>query len=98
MTDIEQRIIDLIENNQYLSNEMKKKYILALFLMEGDKQREYLKLIQALDHKCSEVSNDQFVIHANETSYIQKNFDEVKRGILKKIQEDRKKSNENNQK
>jgi len=31
MTDLEQKIIDLIEGNSHLSNDLKKRYILALF-------------------------------------------------------------------
>ncbi len=85
MTDIEQKIIDLIENNAHLSTDLKKRYILALFLMESQEQAEYLKLIQAFTYRCNAVERGIYIVKADEKEKVMKSLDEVKEDILKKI-------------
>jgi CII-binding regulator of phage lambda lysogenization HflD len=85
MTDIEQKIIDLIEGNSHLSTDLKKRYILALFLMESKEQEEYLKLIQAFTYRCNAVERGIYIVKADEKERIMKSLDEVKDDIIKKI-------------
>jgi len=85
MTDIETKIIDLIENNQHLSTDLKKRYILALFLMGTEEQQEYLKLIEAFTYRCNAVERGIYVVKADEKEIIMKTLNEVKEDILNKI-------------
>ena len=85
MTDLEQKIIDLIEGNSHLSTDLKKRYILALFLMETKEQEEYLKLIQAFTYRCNAVERGIYIVKADEKEKVMKSLDEVKEDILKKI-------------
>lgn len=85
MTDIEKRIIELIENNHHLSNDLKKRYILALFLMGSEEQEEYLKLIEAFTYRCNAVERGVYVLREDEKEKVMKTLSEVKEDILKKI-------------
>lgn len=85
MTDLEQKIIDLIEGNSHLSTDLKKRYILTLFLMETQEQAEYLKLIQAFTYRCNTVERGIYIVKADEREVIMKNLNEVKADIIKKI-------------
>ncbi len=85
MTNIEQKIINLIENNQHLSTDLKKRYILALFLMDYDEQEEYLKLIEAFTYRCNAVERGIYIVKADEKERIMKTLSDVKEDILKKI-------------
>lgn len=85
MTDIEQKIINLIEGNSHLSTDLKKRYILALFLMEEKEQEEYLKLIQAFTYRCNAVERGIYIVKADEKEKVMKTLDEVKEDIIKKI-------------
>jgi len=85
MTDIEKRIIDLIEGNSHLSNDLKKRYILALFLMEYEEQESYLKLIQAFTYRCNAVERGIYIVKADEKEKVMKTLNDVKEDILKKI-------------
>ena len=85
MTDIEKRIIDLIENNPHLSTDLKKRYILALFLMERVEQEEYLKLIEAFTYRCKAVERGIYIVKADEKEKVIKTLSEVKEDILNKI-------------
>jgi CII-binding regulator of phage lambda lysogenization HflD len=85
MTDIEKTIIDLIEGNPHLSTDLKKRYILALFLMEREEQEEYLKLIQAFTYRCNAVERGIYIVKAEEREMVMKTLEEVKEDILRKI-------------
>lgn len=85
MTDIEQKIIELIEGNSHLSTDLKKRYILALFLMGTDEQEEYLKLIQAFTYRCNAVERGIYIVKADEKDQVMKTLNDVKEDILKKI-------------
>lgn len=86
MTDLETQIITLIHENKHLSDELKKRYILAMFMMDSAKLAEYLRLIQNFSRRCSEVDTGLFILSADEQHKLKMDFDEVKRDILKKIQ------------
>lgn len=85
MTDIEKQIIELIEGNHHLSMDLKKRYILALFLMEYKEQEEYLKLIQAFTYRCNAVERGIYIVKAEEKEQVMKTLNDVKEDILKKI-------------
>jgi len=86
MTDLEQQIINLIESNHHLSDDLKKRYILALFLMETKEQEEYLRLIQAFTYRCNAVERGIFVVRDDEKAKVMRTLDDVKKDILSKIQ------------
>lgn len=85
MKYLEEKIINLIENNSHLSEDLKKRYILALFLMEEKEQIKYLKLFEAFNYRCNSVSRGIFVLKEEEKEKIMKTFEEVKEDILSKI-------------
>ena len=85
MNSIEKTIIDLINANQYLSEELKKRYIVALFLMEYEKQEEYLKLLGGFTRRCEEMSRGIFIVHPAEAGTMLRTYDQAKADILKKI-------------
>lgn len=85
MTKIEKTIIDLIESNSHLSTDLKKRYILALFLMGTDEQEEYLKLIQAFTYRCNAVERGIYIVKDDEKKKVMKTLSDVKEDILKKI-------------
>jgi hypothetical protein len=85
MTDIEKQIIDLIEGNSHLSTDLKKRYILALFLMGTEEQEEYLKLIEAFTYRCKAVERGIYVVKADEKDKVMKTLSDVKEDILNKI-------------
>jgi len=86
MTDIEQQILALIESNYHLSDDLKKRYILALFLMETKEQEEYLRLIQAFTYRCNAVERGIFVVRDDEKAKVMRTLDDVKKDIMSKIQ------------
>lgn len=85
MTDLEKQIIQAIEHNRHLSNELKKRYILAMFLMKTEKQKEFLELIGAFAKECAETNRGIFVVRPNEMQKILRTYEEAKADILKKI-------------
>jgi predicted aldo/keto reductase-like oxidoreductase len=85
MNPIEKQIIDLINANRYFSEDLKKRYIVAMFLMEYEKQEEYLKLIQAFGKKCEEMDRGIFIVHPNEMGTMLRTYDQAKADILKKL-------------
>jgi len=85
MTDIEKKIIELIEGNSHLSTDLKKRYILALFLMDTKEQGEYLKLIQAFTYRCHAIERGIYIVKADEKEKIMKTLNDVKEDILNKI-------------
>jgi len=85
MTDIEKQIIDLIDANQHLSEDLKKRYILALFLMSNDEQKEYLRLMQAFSYRCNAVERGIYIVREDEKKKIMRTLEEVKKDILDKI-------------
>ncbi|MBN2087007.1 hypothetical protein JW758_01535 [Candidatus Peregrinibacteria bacterium] len=85
MTDIEKQIIDLIENNHHLSEDLKKRYILALFLMETGEQVEYLRLFQAFTYRCNAVERGIYIVRDDEKAKVMRTFEDVKKDILDKI-------------
>jgi len=86
MTDAEKIIIDLIETNSHLSDELKKKYILALFLMDSKDQEEFLKLFQAFNYRCNSAERGIFIVKPDEKEKVMRSLDEVKKDIISKIQ------------
>ncbi len=85
MTNIESKIITLINDNQYLSKELKAKYILSLFLMDREEQEEYLKLIEAFSYRCHAAERGIYILRPDEKEKIMRTLDEVKEDILSKI-------------
>ncbi len=85
MTDIEQQIIDLIENNHHLSDDLKKRYILALFLMDSSEQHEYLRLVQAFTYRCNAVERGIYIVRDDEKEKVMRTLEDVKKDILSKI-------------
>lgn len=85
MTDIEKKIIKLIEDNSHLSTDLKKRYILALFLMGTEEQEEYLKLIEAFTYRCNAVERGIYVVTDEEKKKVMKTLSDVKEDILNKI-------------
>ena len=88
MTHLEEQIIHLVKNNSHLSDELKTRYILALFLMESSQQLEYLRLIEALDYRCKSAEKGIFIVKAEEKENVMKTLEDVKTDILNKIQSD----------
>lgn len=86
MSDLETKIIELIKNNSHLSEELKTKYILALFLMESKEQKEYFRLIEAFNYRCNAAERGIFVVKAEEKEKVMRTLEEVKEDILNKIQ------------
>jgi hypothetical protein len=86
MQDLEKQIIELIQNNTHLSDDLKKRYIMALFLMDSSQYVNYMKLLQGFSQKCHEVEAGLFILNADEARRMQMTFEDVKRDILKKIQ------------
>ncbi len=85
MTLIEQQIIDLIKNNQHISDELKQKYILALFLMKDDEQKEYLQIVKAFNYRCNASERGMYTLNEDEKQEIMRSLEDVKKDILKKI-------------
>lgn len=75
----------MVNTNKYLSEDLKKRYIVAMFLMEYDKQEEYLKLLQAFTHRCEEMDRGIFIVHPNEMGTMLRTYEQTKADILKKI-------------
>jgi len=85
MTTIEQQIIDLIQGNTHLSEDLKNRYILSLFLMETKEQEEYLKLMKAFSYRCEAVERGIYVVTEEEKKEVMRSVDAVKEDILNKI-------------
>lgn len=85
MTDLEKKIIQRLTQNQYLSEALKKQYILSMFLMETDKQQEYLNLIEAFEKRCAEMDRGVFVVRPEEMGRVMKTYEQVKQDLIKKI-------------
>lgn len=85
MTNIEQQIIALIEGNPFLTEDLKKRYILALFLMDGTHQEEYVELWKAFDNRCKSIQQGQFKLDAQDIKNVLRSVDEVKRELISKI-------------
>ena len=85
MTDLEKQIIQLITQNRHFSEELKKRYILAMFLMEHDKQAEYLRLIQSFTYRCQQMDRGIFVVRPSEMNRVLKTYEEAKKDILNKL-------------
>ncbi|MBU1017636.1 hypothetical protein KKA33_01255 [Patescibacteria group bacterium] len=85
MTELEQRIIEIITQNRHLSEELKKRYILAMFLMETEKQREYLLLLEAFEKRCGEMDRGVFIVKPSEMKQILRTYEDAKKDILRKL-------------
>ena len=85
MTDLEKQIIQLITQCRHLSEELKKQYILAMFLMETDKQEEYLRLLQAFMSRCQQMDRGIFVVRPNEMKRVMKTYEQVKEDLIRKL-------------
>ena len=75
----------MVNTNKYLSEDLKKRYIVAMFLMEYDKQEEYLRLLQAFTRRCEEMDRGIFIVHPTEMGTMLRTYDQAKADILKKI-------------
>lgn len=91
MTELEEKIIKLVNDNKYLSNELKKRYILTLFLMETGKQEEYLILMKEFEKRCDEMKRGIFMIGPSEMHTMMRTYDDVKKDILKKLDNNKQK-------
>lgn len=85
MSELEKQIIELINKNKYLSEELKKRYILAMFLMESEKQQEYLRLLQAFTWRCQQTDRGIFIAKPDEMKKIIRTYEQAKNDILKKL-------------
>ena len=85
MTEIEKQIIQLVQQNKHFSGELKKQYILSMFLMEEKKQEEYLRLLQAFTHRCHEMDRGVFVVRPEESKRIMRTYEQVKEDLIKKL-------------
>lgn len=85
MTELEKQIIELINQSKHLSEELKKRYILALFLMETEKQHEYLRLLQAFHWRCNQTDRGIFIAKPDEAKKIIRTYEQAKNDILKKL-------------
>jgi len=85
MNDLERQIINMVHDNPNLSEDLKKRYILALFLMSSDEQKEYLKLIQAFTYRCGAIERGIYIVPENEKHTVLRTLAEAKEDILKKI-------------
>lgn len=85
MNSIETQIIELVNTNKYLSEDLKKRYIVAMFLMEYDKQEEYLRLLQAFTKRCEEMDRGIFIVHPTEMGTMLRTYEQTKADILKKF-------------
>ena len=85
MNSLETKIIELIQSNKHLSEELKARYILALFLMETKEQEGYLGLIEAFNYRCNAIERGVYIVKADEKEKVMKTLEEVKEDILKKI-------------
>ena len=86
MTNAEQRIIEMIERNGFLSPDLKQRYILALFLMDSPAQEDYLKLWEAFDERCKKEASKPFILEKGDIDTILRSVDEVKKELIQKIQ------------
>jgi len=91
MTELEEKIIALVNHNKYLTDELKKRYILTLFLMETGKQEDYLKLMKEFESRCDEMKRGIFAIGPEELHTIMRTYDDVKKDILGKIDNNKQK-------
>lgn len=89
MTNLEKKIIQLITQNQFLSEELKKQYILSMFLMETEKQEEYLQLIRDFTARCTEMDKGIFVVLPDEMKRVMRTYDQVKKDLIKKLNSDK---------
>jgi len=85
MQELEQQILDLINNNPSLSEDLKKRYILALFLMNKESLPEYLNLMKAFNYRCGAIERGIYILREDEKTKMMKTIDEVKEDILEKI-------------
>jgi hypothetical protein len=85
MTDLEKQIIQLIQQNRHFSEELKKQYILAMFLMESAKQEEYLRLLEAFTRRCGEMDRGIFVVRPDEMKRVMRTYEQVKQDLIKKL-------------
>ena len=85
MTETEKQIVDLIENNHHLSDDLKKRYLLALFLMDSGEQEEYLRLVQAFSYRCNAVERGVYIVRDDEKEKVMRTLEDVKKDILSKI-------------
>ena len=85
MTDLERQIIALIEGNPYLSEALKKRYILALFLMDTSEQSEYLQIMKAFDYRCKAVERGAYLLQEDQKQQVMRTLDDVKKDLLRKI-------------
>lgn len=90
MNNIEEDIIKLIHDSNYFSNELKKKYILAMFLMDYDEQNKFLDLLKTFIYRCKLMDRGIFIVKPDERDKVMKSYKEVKEDLIKKINLDTK--------
>jgi hypothetical protein len=85
MTDLEKQILQLILQNKHFSEELKKQYILTLFLIESEKQPEYLRLIEAFTKRCEQMDRGIFIVRPDEIKRVMRTYEQVKEDLIKKL-------------
>lgn len=85
MTTLEKQIIQLLTQNSYLSEDLKKQYILAMFLMDTKDQENYLRLIQAFAKRCEEMDKGIFVLKPEEAKRVMRSYEQVKEDLINKF-------------
>lgn len=86
MTLLEKQIIQIIQTNKYLSENLKRQYILSMFLMEADKQKEYFQLLKAFGRRCGQMDRGTFTLKPEEKERVMKTYEQVKEDLLNKIE------------
>jgi len=85
MTNLEEQIIQLILQSKHFSEELKKQYILAMFLMETEKQQEYLRLVETFIKRCEQLDRGIFVVRPEEMKRVMRTYEQVKEDLIKKL-------------
>jgi len=85
MTETEKQIIQLVQQNKHFSEELRKQYILSMFLMDEKDQKEYLRLLQAFTHRCHEMDRGVFVVRPEEQQRVMRTYEQVKEDLIKKL-------------
>ena len=69
-----------------IEDKLKKRYILALFLMNDEAQQDYLGLWTAFAGRCNTIERGEFTLKSDEAGRVLRTVDEVKKELILKIQ------------
>lgn len=84
MTDLEKQVIQVINQNKYLSDLQKKQYILTVFMMNEVELKEYLHTLMNFQSRCDEMDSGTFKVHQSESVDMMKAYNQVKEKFIKK--------------